>query len=120
MHIVIGPIQRTLPVFFFVVAVLFEGACMRDSYWVKLSGPSTIGSEWIEFRPETPLKADKDIQWVLLDLEPPFKENSALDPGTKGGILVPDGEVINPEIQVVDEHGNAFELIWSGTRSTPD
>ena len=34
------------------------------------------------------------------------------------GVLMPDGEVINPEIQVIDRYGNAFDLIWRGSRRT--
>lgn len=89
---------------------------MRSSYSIKLSGPVTVTSDWTELKAEKPLKADKDIQWVLLELEAPFQENSRLGPDSKGGILTPDGKVVNPEIEVVDQYGNTFSLIWSGTR----
>src|ERR1051326_3508821 len=35
----------------------------RDSYRVKVSGPITIGKEWVEFNPKTYLKAEKTFQW---------------------------------------------------------
>ena len=100
------------------VTVLFmQPSCLRDSYRVQLSGPLTIGNEWIELRPSALLKAEKDFQLVVLDLEPPFKydllkEGQGANKGQ--GILLPEGEVINPEIQVIDQDGDTFNLIWSG------
>ena len=111
----IDSIRQILVVLLIIFVGCIEGSCMRDSYEIKLSGPITIDANWTEFRPQGALKADKDIQWVLLELEPPFKDNSSLGPGTKGGVLMPDGEVENPEIEVVDQYGNAFKFVWSGT-----
>jgi len=52
-------------------------------------------------------------------LEPPFrddlyKDGKGLNKGQ--GILMPDGEVVNPEIQVVDQYGNIFNLVYRGAR----
>jgi hypothetical protein len=96
-------------------------SCQRDSYEVKLSGPTTISDQWIELKPQTPLKAEKDFQNVVLDLETPFKfdfyrKGKGANKG--GGILMPDGEVINPEIELVDQHGNIFKLQFAGARKT--
>lgn len=93
--------------------------CQRDSYWVKLSGPVTVGEEWVELRPQPLLKAEKDSQFIVLDLEPPFKddiykEGRGTDSGK--GVLMPDGVVINPEIEVIDQDNNTFNLVWAGTR----
>ena len=88
-----------------------------DSYEIKISGPVMIGAEWIEFHLEQPLKAEKDRQVIFLDLELPFKYdlyNEGKDPNKGKGILMPAGEVINPEIEVLDENGNIFNLVWSG------
>lgn len=62
----------------FLVAAVVLGtslahvSCLQDSYSVTLSGPITIGNEWIELHPKSPLKADKDDQDVILVLAPPF------------------------------------------------
>jgi hypothetical protein len=77
----------------------------------------TLGDEWIELRPKSPLKAEKTFQWVLLELEPPFKgdlykEGKGTNIGK--GVLTPDGDVINPEIEVVDQYGTTFKLYWGG------
>ena len=113
-------VQRILSVSFSVI-MLTQSSCLRDSYEVKISGPVTIGSEWIEFRPEPLLRADKDFHVVRLDLEPPFKDDF-YDQGNgsnKGaGILMPDGEVINPEIEIIDQSGNVYKLVYAGSRRT--
>jgi len=107
-----------------VVALLCAGAmlmplsCQKaDSYEIKISGPVTIGEEWIEIEPASPLKAEKDLQMIFLELEPPLKGdvyNEGKEPNKGKGILMPDGEVINPEIEVLDQYGNKFKLVYSG------
>lgn len=113
-------IQKIFSVSFCVV-MLTQSSCFRDSYEVKVSGPVAISSEWLEFKPDKPLKAEKDLQMILLELEPPLKDDfySQGTGSNRGkGILMPDGDVINPEIQVVDQYGNAFQLVYSGARQT--
>ena len=88
-----------------------------DSYEIKISGPLTISEEWIELHPEQPLKAEKTFQWVYLELEPPFKGDLSKDgkePNKGKGILMPDREVINPDIEVIDQYENKFPLVWRG------
>ncbi len=100
-----------------LVVTTMQFSCLRDSYWVKLSGPLTIDDQWIELQAKTPLKADKTFQYVVLELEPPFKFDLLSDgrgPDKGKGILMPDGEVINPEIEVIDQNGNSFRLIYAG------
>lgn len=97
--------------------LITQPACLRDSYNVKISGPLTLDETWIELKPEPYLKPDKDWQEIGLELEPPFnldffKEGSGPDKGK--GILLPDGDVINPEIEVIDLDGNVFKLVYSG------
>lgn len=91
-----------------------------DSYRVKLSGPITIGNDWVELHPKSPLKADKNLQMVLLELKAPFKNdfyNEGKAPNTGKGILMPEGDVINPEIEVIDQYGNTFKLVYSGSQN---
>jgi hypothetical protein len=111
--------RKILLITFCFAASFIHISCLRDSYWIKLSGPVTIGSEWIEFRPKSPLKAEKDAQDIILEMEPPLKYdrmNEGNGPNAGRGILMPGGEVINPEIEIIDEYGNAFTLVWSGAR----
>jgi hypothetical protein len=112
---------RRLGVFLCAWLIMILPSCIRDSYEVRVSGPTTIGDQWIELQPETSLKADKDSQMVVLDLELPFKYDfykEGKEPNAGKGILMPDGEVINPEIEVIDQYGNSFKLIWRGGRKT--
>lgn len=111
--------RKILLTIVFTGTLLAQSTCPRDSYWVELSGPVTIGSEWVELRPKSPLKAEKDLQNIILELEPPLKYDLMKEghgPDAGQGILMPDGEVTNPEIEIVDEHGNTFNLVWSGAR----
>jgi hypothetical protein len=111
-------IPKALSILFCAGAMLMPFSCYKaDSYEVKISGPVSIGEEWVEIHPETPLKAEKDFQMIFLDLEPPFKSdlyNEGKEPNRGKGILMPDAEVINPEIDVIDQYGNVFTLVYSG------
>lgn len=115
-------LQKLLIVLLCGVAMLMEPSCLRDSYRVKLSGAVTLGDQWVEFRPKSPLKADKTFQWVLLDLEDPFKVDfygEGKGPLKGKGILMPEGDVINPDVEVVDENGNTFTLVYGGSKGGP-
>lgn len=102
-------ICRALRVSCCVLLMLMETSCIRHSYWVKLSDSVAIADARIEFQPKDQLRPDEDFQWVLLDLEAPFKLGGE-------GVQLPDGEVINPEIDVIDQYGNSFTFVWRGTR----
>jgi hypothetical protein len=100
-----------------LTALLTQPSCLRDSYSVKLSGPVTLDEKWVEFNPEPFLKPDKDWQEVGLELEQPYNLDffdEGVGPNKGKGILMPDRDVINPEIEVVDQNGNAFKLVYTG------
>ena len=83
-----------------------------------ISAPVTIGEEWLELHPASPLKAEKTYQYVYLDLEPPLRDdlyNDGKEPNKGKGILMPDGDVINPKIEVIDQYGNAFDFVYAGS-----
>src|SRR2546426_5677820 len=113
---------RPLLIFFCTAAtMLLQGSCMRDSYEVKLSGPIELTDEWTLLQPTPSLKADKDSESVVLELEPPYKDDfykEGKGPNAGQGILMPDGEVVNPQIEVIDQSGNAFTLVYAGARRT--
>jgi hypothetical protein len=93
-------------------------SCSGDSYWTRISGPVVIEGEWLELRPESPLKAEKTFQWVAIELEPPFKDDlnrEGSGPESGRGILTPEGETINPRVEVLDQHGNSFALVNMGS-----
>jgi hypothetical protein len=80
-----------------------------------------VTNQWIELHPKPSLRADKDNQLVVLELEPPLKDDfyrEGKGPNKGQGILMPDGEVINPEMEVIDQYGNTFNLVYAGARRT--
>lgn len=112
-------LQKSLGVFLCSLMMLTEVSCLRHSSEVKLSGPVTIGDQWVEFHPELALKAENDYQWVRLDLVLPLRDdlyNEGKGSNKGKGILTPDGDVINPEIELIDGHGQAYKLVYHGSR----
>jgi len=105
-----------------ITAMVVESCCMHESYKVKLSDDFTASDQWVEFRPQSSLKADKTFQWVLLDLQAPFRDDiysEGTGPLQGKGILMPDGQVINPDVELIDQYGNSFNLIYKGARGGP-
>jgi hypothetical protein len=95
-----------------------QAACGKDSYWVKVSDDLTISDKWVDLQPRQPLKADKDLQYIVLDLKPPFRDDIRREgrgPDKGLGILMPDGEVINPEMEIIDQNGRAYKLVYAGS-----
>jgi|ERR1041384_1906468 hypothetical protein len=66
----------------------------------------SISSDWIEITPEPPLKARNLTQTVILYIEG-YKRDIA---DTRQQIIMPNGTVLNPEVQVIDEYGNVYPL----------
>jgi len=69
----------------------------------------TIGPEWTEINFRDPIKVDTDTVFVGLYLDPPY-----LTPLGSKGIKTPDGQIVNPEITLIDVNGNEFALTRSG------
>src|ERR1051326_55679 len=115
---IINLFPRAVSILLCAGAMLMPFSCQQpDSYEIKISGPVTIGVDWVELHPEPALKAEKDFQMIFLDLEPPLKGdlyNEGKEPNKGKGILMPDGEVINPDIEVIDQYGNRFKSVFSG------
>lgn len=93
----------------------------RKSFELKLSGPLVVQDQWIEIRPQQSFTAERDRQFIVLELEPPFSYDfyrQGRGPNAGEGILMPDKGVLNPEIKVVDEQGNNLDLVYRGARRT--
>ena len=70
-----------------------------------VSGPITLSSEWTEIVPKEPLRAERQINDLVLVVAEPFEpdyEHWALRLG--------DGSIVKPEVQLVDEKGNTYNL----------
>ncbi len=70
-----------------------------------------ITSEWKEINTRNLVKIDKDINYISIVLEPPYETFASSE-----GIKIPSGEVINPEIKLVDEDGKEYSFAYSGAR----
>src|SRR5262245_14747175 len=102
-----------------LLVIAMQTSCLLHSKVVKISGPVTIDDQWTELRPSPPLKTEKDLQLLLLDLDPPFKDDLYTEgrgPDSGKGVLMPDGETINPVIELIDQYDKSFSLGYAGAR----
>src|SRR4051794_25909731 len=61
-----------------------------------ITGQTDISSEWMEIVPKKPLRVERQIQMIVLDLDKSIKI------GRDGsGLVLPDGSVATPEVQLV-------------------
>lgn len=77
----------------------------------EIKGAITISSDWIEITPDKPLKPTRDVQMITIALEPPFQGEFEAK-----AIRTPDGSLVQPQVQLVDQNGNTFELNYGGFR----
>lgn len=71
----------------------------------EISGAVTITAEWLEIRPEDPLRPEREIHQVVLDVEKPVTAQT-----NSWGLVLPDGSVVTPEVQLIDESSNVYSL----------
>ena len=70
-----------------------------------IAGSTAITSQWLEIKPAPPLKTSGKTSLVILELEGDYT------PDFQSQMLrFPDGTLSMPEVQLVDDHGNAFPL----------
>ena len=75
-----------------------------------------ITPEWKTLDAKNLIVVDKDVHFISLAVEPPFRAFKA-----KGfGISDPDGDIVNPEIILVSASGNEYYLKCSGARQTSE
>lgn len=66
-----------------------------------------ISADWQELTPNPPLSVNRQIQELNLTIEGFRHDRSAGLPFT---IKLPNGTVVNPEIEIYDDKGNRYEL----------
>lgn len=71
----------------------------------ELSGPITISSEWLEITPKEPLRAERVVQYLYIYTTKPFEPDNR-----SWGIRLADGSVVVPEVELVDQQGNIYNL----------
>jgi hypothetical protein len=71
----------------------------------ELAQNLTLTNEWVEIAPAKPLRAERQIQYLILT----FAESGAPDV-PKSGIRLPNGSVVTPEVQLIDQNGRTYNL----------
>ena len=71
----------------------------------EIAGPTTISSEWLEIVPKEPLRTERQIQYLILDVADSF------EPVYESWLLrMKDGSLVQPRVQLIDESGNSYDL----------
>lgn len=97
---------------FFVYINFFFGKYLKE---IALENNLLITSDWKEIDIKNLVKIEKDINYIAILLEPPYKTFTV---SGSGGIKIPSGEVVNPEIKIVDEDGKEYLLAYGGSRNS--
>jgi|GEM_PF-5685320 len=89
-------IKKVLFIFGCILSFLLQGACSKkESYSIKISDSLIVGNEWVEITPPTPLKPDKDWQFIIIELDEKTDESTF-------------------EVELVDLENNLFTLRYGG------
>lgn len=75
-----------------------------------IKGETVLSPQWIEITPDSPLKAQRDVQAIVLYLEEPLVGDLAA-----GGVRMPDGSIVIPEVQLIDVDGNIYTLKYQAS-----
>jgi hypothetical protein len=70
-----------------------------------VTGQILISSEWTEIVPKKPFSVERQIQMIVLDLD---KSINLQKDGW--GIVLADGSVVTPEVELIDQEGNTYPL----------
>jgi hypothetical protein len=110
-------ILKILLILFAVVAAVVLFFIGHAYYWFAtkqryftIASNVNISTDWLETTPQPPLKATKQIQYLIISVEG-YKRNLHRNFEDKSmQIKLPDGTEINPEVQIVDEYGKVYSL----------
>lgn len=71
----------------------------------ELAGPTTITSQWLEITPKSPLRVERQRHMVVLDLDKSIQSERE-----GSGLVLPDGSIVRPQIELFDKDGETYEL----------
>ncbi|MCY7377573.1 MAG: hypothetical protein LH472_16570 [Pyrinomonadaceae bacterium] len=94
----------------FVYINFFFGKYIKE---IVLESDFLITSDGKEINIKNLVKIEKDINYISILLEP-SDETITFNGG--GGIRIPSGEIVNPEIKLLDEDGKEYLLAYGGSR----
>jgi hypothetical protein len=71
----------------------------------EIAGPTIISSEWLEIVPDQPLRTERQIQYLVLDVADPFEPVYE-----SWSLRLKDGSLVQPKVQLIDESGTVYDL----------
>ena len=71
----------------------------------EIAGTVTISNEWLEIKPKEPLNPERKVQYIYVLTPQPFQPDNR-----SWGIRFPDGSVVVPEVQLIDQYGKLYNL----------
>jgi hypothetical protein len=71
----------------------------------EIAGPTIISSEWLEIVPDQPLRTERQIQYLVLDVADPFEPVYE-----SWSLRLKDGSLVQPKVQLIDESGKVYDL----------
>jgi hypothetical protein len=90
-------------------------SCFGQDVDRQLLGKITLSPEWLELEPEQPLKPSRQVQMIVLvtseSFEPDFDSR---------GIRLEDGAIAVPQIQILDQDGNRYDLTTQTVSGTTE
>jgi hypothetical protein len=81
----------------------------------EISGPGVLSNDWLEITPAKPLRADRIVQQVVIYVEKPITEEAY-----GWSLVLPDGSRVTPEVELVAEDGNIYELNVPSSATYPN
>jgi hypothetical protein len=80
----------------------------------QLAGPTTISAQWLEITPKSPLKISRQRHLIVLHLDDSIRTEA-----DGAGLILPDGSVVRPQVELVSTDGKTYELNQPSLLSSP-
>jgi hypothetical protein len=81
----------------------------------EISGPRVLSDEWLEIVPDKPLRPERIVQQIIIYVDKPVTmDRDSWD------LVLPDGSRVSPEVELVDEDGNIYELTVPSAVENPN
>lgn len=81
---------------------------------LEIHGPVSLGNEWLEVVPQRALKCERYSTEVVIWFATEYTTCGCCP----GGIKFPDGSIVSPQVQLVSEDNEVFELREAGLSDT--
>lgn len=80
-------------------------SCLRRDVDKRLLKNVTLSQDWLEFEADPQLKPSRQVQMIVLVTSQPFEPEL-----TSISLRLSDGTIAKPEVDIVDQYGNSYEL----------